>query len=229
MLAVLVVVADRAGAAVAERLLADELQRSGGFDSRPEVDVHGVPFLTQALEGRYDRIDVVADDVPAGELAGAPVELSGLSTTLRGVRVPLADALSGRVTAVPVDRLDARVLLPFSVLQRRGDVGDLTVAPEGDRLRLRGSVEVLGQEVAASALSRITTQDGAVVVTAERVDVGNAVADRLLSRALAGRFDLRVPLGGLPYGLQVDGVRVQPDGLAVTARATGTVLSAPPV
>lgn len=208
-------------------MLADELQRSGGSTSRPEVDVHGVPFLTQALAGRYDRIDVVARDVPAGEVAGEPVEVSRLTATLRGARVPLEDALSGGVTSVPVDRVDARVLLPFSVLQRRTDVVDLTVAPEGDRLRLRGSVEVFGRQVAASALSRLTTEDGAVVVTAESVDVGNDVANDLVGRALEGRFDLRVPMGGLPYGLEVQGVRVQPDGLSVTAQATDTVLSTP--
>lgn len=220
--------ADRVGAAVAGRVLAEELQRSGGFTARPEVDVRGVPFLTQALQGRYDRIDVVARDVPAGEVAGEPFEVSRLSASLRGARVPLADALSGTVTSVPVDRVDARVLLPFSVLQRRSDVADLTVAAEEDRLRLRGSVEVFGQEVTGSALSRIAAEDSAVVVTAERIDVGNDVASDLLTRALRGRFDVRVPIGGLPYGLQVDGVSVQPDGLSVTARAPATVLSAPP-
>ena len=224
----LLAVADRAGAAVAERVLADELQRSGGLTSRPEVDVRGVPFLTQALEGRYDRIDVVARDVDAGEVAGTQVVVPRLSATLRGARVPISDALSGAVTEVPVDRVDARVLLPFSVLQRTSDVGDLSVAPEGDRLRLRGTVEVLGQEVSGSALSRLIVEDGAVVVTAESVDVGNDVADDLLGRALDGRFDVRVPLRGLPYGLQVDAVTVQPDGLAVRTGATGTVLSAPP-
>jgi hypothetical protein len=228
VLLVLLVAADRGGVAVAERMLADELQRSGGLPSRPEVDVGGVPFLTQALEGRYDRIDVVARDVPAGEVAGAPVELSRLAATLRGARVPLGGALSGAVTSVPVDRVDAGALLPFSVLQRSTDVGDLTVAAEGDRLRLRGSVEVFGRDLAGSALSRIAVQDGAVVVTAESVDVGNDVASRLISRALEGRFDLRIPLGGLPYGLRVDRVTVQPDGLAVTAGAVDTVLSPPP-
>ena len=227
VLLLLLVAADRVAAAVAERVLADELQRSGGFSSRPEVDVRGVPFLTQALEGRYDRIDVVARDVDAGEVAGTQVVVPRLSATLRGARVPLSDALSGAVTEVPVDRVDARVLLPFSVLQRSSDVGDLTVAPEGDRLRLRGTVEVLGREVSGSALSRLTVEDGSVVVTAESVEVGNDLADDLLGRALDGRFDVRVPLRALPYGLQIDAVTVQPDGLAVRAGATDTVLSAP--
>ena len=228
MLLVLLVAADRVAAAVAERLLADELQRSGGFASRPDVEVRGVPFLTQVLAGRYDRIDVVARDVDAGEVAGTPVELSRLSATLRGARVPLDDALSGTVTSVPVDRVDARVLLPFSVLERSTDVGDLTVAPDGDRLRLRGSVEVFGQELTASARGRLTVDDGAVVVTAESVDVGNDVVDDLVGNAVEDRFDVRVPLTGLPYGLEVDAVTVQPDGLAVTARARDTVVSAPP-
>lgn len=228
MLLVLLVAADRVGAAVAERALADELQRSGGFASRPDVEVRGVPFLTQVLAGRYDRVDVVARDVDAGEVAGTPVEVSRLSATLRGARVPLDDALSGAVTSVPVDRVDARVLLPFSVLERSTDVGDLTVAPEGDRLRLRGSVEVFGQELTASARSRLTVEDGAVVVTAESVDTGNELADELVGRAVEDRFDVRVPLTGLPYGLEVDAVTVQPDGLAVTARATDTVVSPPP-
>jgi hypothetical protein len=228
VLLLLLVVADRAGAAVAERALADELQRSGGFATRPEVDIRGVPFLTQALSGRYDRIDVVAHGVPAGEVAGTPVELTRLSTSLRGAQVPLADAVSGNVTSVPVDGLEASALLPFSVLQRSTDVGDLTVEPEGSRLRLRGTVEVLGRDVAGSALSRLTVEDGAVVVTAESVDVGNRLANRLVSRAVRGRFDVRIPLRGLPYGLRVDDVRVRPDGLAVSAGAGATVLSTPP-
>ena len=226
-LLVLLVAADRVGVAVTERVLADELQRSGGFASPPDVEVHGVPFLTQALAGRYDRIDVVARDVPAGEVAGTPVTLPRLSATLRGARVPLSDALSGTVTTVPVDRVDARALVPFEVVERSSDVDGLAVAAEGDRLRLAGSVRVLGRDVSGSALSRLTVDDGEVVVTAESFDVGSDLASRLLTRALEGRFDVRVPVGTLPYGLRVDDVAVQPDGLAVTARTTGAVLSAP--
>ncbi len=227
----LLVVADRAGAAVAERVLADELRRSGALPSRPEVDVHGVPFLTQVLRGRYDRIDVVARDVAAGEVAGEPVTVPRLSATLRGAQVPLDDALAGGVTQVPVRRVDARVLVPFDVVRRSSDVADLDVAPEGDRLRLRGTVRVLGQRVSGSVLSRLAVEDGELVVTAEQFDLpggaAGGLAGRLLDRALSGRFDARIPLTGLPYGLRVDGVRVQPDGLAVRASADDTVLSAP--
>ena len=228
VLVALLVGADRVGVAVAERELADELQGSAGLPSRPEVHVRGVPFLTQALRGRYDRIDVVARDVPAGEVSGTAVVLPRLSATLRGARVPLSGAVQGAVTTVPVDRVDARAVLPFDVVRRSSEVADLEVAAEGDRLRLRGTVRVFGEDLAGSALSRLSVDDGQVVVTAESFDVGPGLADRLLTRALAGRFDARVSLGALPYGLRVDGVTVQDEGLAVTAGADDAVLSQPP-
>lgn len=190
VLLALLVAAARGGAAVAERVLADELQRGGVLTSRPEVDVRGVPFLTQALRGRYDRIDVVARDVPAGELAGAPVVVPRLSATLRGAQVPLDQALSGAVTSVPVERVDARALLPFDVVRRGSDVADLDVAAEGQRLRLRGTVRVLGEQVSGSVLSSLAVQDGELVVTAEEFDVAGGFADRLVDRALAGRRTL---------------------------------------
>jgi hypothetical protein len=227
VLVALLVGADRAGLAVVEGALADELQRSAALSSRPEVDVRGVPFLTQALTGRYDWVDVVARDVPAGEVGGTPVTLARMSATLRGARVPLSDVVSGAVTSVPVDRVDARAVVPYEVVRRGSEVADLAVDAEGGRLRLRGTVRVFGEEVTGSALSRLTVDDGQVVVTAESFDVGGGLASRLLTRALAGRFDARVSLGALPYGLRVDGVTVQDEGLAVTARADDAVLSSP--
>jgi hypothetical protein len=220
-------VADRAGAAFAGRAVAQELQRSAGLAALPDVTVSGVPFLTQAVAGRYERIDVTARDVPTGEVAGTPLVLTTLRATLRGARVPLSDAVSGTVAAVPVDRVDARVLLPYSALTQGADGGQVTVSPAaGGRLRLTGSVRVLGRDVEGSALSRLEVDGDALVLTAESFDVGGGLADRLVTRALRDRFDLRVGLDGLPYGLQVEDVRVRADGLEVTAGAVGTVLSA---
>lgn len=222
VLFVLLLVADRACAALASRVLADELQRSGGLSSRPTVDVGGFPFLTQAVGGRYDRIEVRAEDVPAGE-----VRLAQLEAVLTGVQVPLGDALSGTVGAVPVDRVDARVRLAYDVLSRRSGGRRLSVTPAGDRVRVTGSVEVLGQAVSATALSRVALDGDVVVVTAESFEVGNGVANAVLSRALGQRFDLRVPVRGLPYGLRVERVTVEPDGVVVTAVAVDAVLTPP--
>jgi hypothetical protein len=227
VLLVLLAVADRAGAALAARAVADELQRSSTLTSRPEVTVAGVPFLTQALRGRYERLDVTAADVPAGTVGGEPLTLRTADVVLHGARVPLSDALSRRVTEVPVDRVDAVVLLPWDELARRAGDREVTLEPAGDRVRVRGEVRVLGQRLTASAVSRLTVQDGAITVQAEELDVGNGAADRVLTRALRGRLDFRVPVQELPFGLSVDRLQVRPDGLAVRARADDTVLSDP--
>lgn len=227
MLLALAAVADRVAAAVAGRAVAQQLQREAGLAAPPDVAIGGVPFLTQALAGRYDRVAVTARDVPAGEVQGAPVRLARLTATLRGARVPLRSALSGTVTSVPVDRVDARVLLPYDVLARSAAGGRVTVSAAGERLRVSGTVRVLGQDLEGAALSRLRVDGDVLVVSAESFDVGGDLADRLATRALRDRLDLRVDLGGLPYGLQVDGVRVRPDGIAVTAASRGAVLSAP--
>ena len=209
------------GAALAGRAIAAELQRTGGLTARPDVAIGGFPFLTQAVGGRYRDISVDAAAVPAGE-----VVLQRLTARLVGAEVPLADALSGSVDAVPVERIDAQVLLSYDDLARRAGDRSVTLAPQGDLVRVRGSVRFLGQELAATAVSRISVEAGEVVVTAQSYEVGNAVANGVLTGLLRDRLDFRFRLGALPYGLAVDGVDVRPDGVAVSAAAADTVLTA---
>lgn len=222
LLAVVLLLADRAAAAYAGNALATELQRVGALRERPTVEVAGFPFLTQALGGRYERIEVAADDVPAGEIA-----LSRFEAVLSGARVPLSDALGRDVDQVPVDLVEARVRLAYDVLSQRSGSRRLTVTPAGDRVRVVGSVEVLGRTLSAAAVSTVTVEGDEVVLTASSFEVGGSVASAALTRALRDRLDLRVPVRGLPYGLVVERVAVQPDGLVVTATARDTVLAAP--
>ena len=218
VLLALLLVADRAGAALASRAVATQVQTVGAA-AAADVEIGGFPFLTQAIAGRYDEVVVVARDVPARDLTVARLE-----ATLRGVEVPLSQALSGSVQSVPVAGVDATALLAYDELARRAG-REVTVAPAGDRVRVTGSVQVLGQTVSATALSRVEVVGGEVVVTAESFEVGNAAADEAVTRALGDRLDLRIPVAGLPYGLQVTGVDVQPEGVLVRAQAGATVLS----
>ena len=221
VLLALLLVADRVGASLASSAVAAEVQSSTRLSSQPDVDVTGFPFLTQALAGRYDRVEVGATDVPAGDLV-----LSRLDATLTGVQLPLSDALSGSVDRVPVAAVQARALVGYSELARRSGDRQLTVAPAGDRVRVTGSVEVLGRTISATAVSRVEVVEGDLVVTAEAYEVGNETADDLLTRALGDRLDLRIPVTGLPYGLEVSGVEIEAAGVVVLATAGETVLSA---
>lgn len=221
VLLALALVGDRIAAGLAADAIAAKVQATTALPEEPEVTVRGFPFLTQALSGRYDRVDITARDVPARDTT-----LARLDTTLRGVQVPLSQALSGAVDSVPVESVEARALVPYDELARRSGARGLTVAPaEGDRVRVTGEVDVPGGTVAATAVSRVEVVDGVVVITAESFEVGDRADDAALNRALAGLLDLEVPVRGLPFGLQVSGVSVQPDGVRVVAEARDTVLS----
>lgn len=221
VLALLLVVADRVGLALAERAVAQELAGSG-LGGDPEADIRGTPFLTQAVAGRYDEVVVEARDVPAGEL-----RFSEFEATLSGVQVPLLQALSGGVEEVPVESLSARALVPYDELAQRAAAADVRVEPDGDRVRVTGTVEVLGRTLSAATVSTVELDGGDVVVTAEEFDVGSQTISSVLTRALAGKLDLRLPIEELPYGLQPTGVDVTPRGVVVDASATDTVVTAP--
>lgn len=218
---VLAVVADRLAVRAVQDAVATRVQAAGALPTAPSVEVGGFPFLTQALRGRYDDVVVRASDVPAGTLT-----VEQFSAQLRGVQVPLRAAVQGAVTSVPVDGLTARAVLTYAAMTAAVADRGLRVGPAGGGLvRVTGTLRVLGRELEASAVSRATVEGGEVVVTAERFEVGSTTADALVSRALGDRLDVRVPVGQLPYGLALTGVRVGGDGIVLDAEAGATVLA----
>jgi hypothetical protein len=224
VLGVVALVADRLVAGAAERAVAAQLATAGGLDEEPDVEVRGTPFLTQALRGRYDDVVVRADGVPAGSLRARQ-----FVARLRGVSVPLEDVLAGDVLAVPVEALTARAVLSYADLTQAVADRGLRLSPAGGGLvRVTGSVRVLGRDLEATAVSRPALVDGAVVVTAERFEVGSEVADAVLTRALGDRLDVRVELAALPYGLALTSLRAGGDGIVLRARSDGAVLQPSP-
>ena len=213
-------VADPIAEGAAEERVALALRDGGGLAGTPEVDVTGWPFLTQAVSGTYDdvRISLTAEDLarPAGTTA---------DVVLRGVHVPLSDALSGAVREVPVDRIDGTATLSYALLS--AELGaDTVLQREGDGLRVTRTVELLGYTVPLTAVGRVSLDGQDVVVDVDRaeaagVDVPGFVVDRG-----AGLLDLRHPVE-LPFGLRLTGVRPGDAGVVVTAEATDTVLGAP--
>lgn len=81
-----------------------------------------------------------------------------------------------------------------------------------------------GRELAAESVSDVRVEGGEVVVQASRFEVDGSPADDVLTPALRDRFDLRVPVGDLPYGLALTDLRVEEAGLSVTTSASDLVL-----
>jgi hypothetical protein len=221
VLLALLLVADRVAAAIAEGQVASRMRAYGRLSSDPSVSIGGFPFLTQALQGRYDHIDVSARD-----LDRRGVRLASLDATLLGARIDAADAIGGKVTSVPVEGLRATAVVAYVDLVSAGDLAGARVTPADGGVRVTASLTVLGRTVSASALSSVRLDGDDIVVTARSVSVegGSSAA---LEAALAGRLDLRVPVGRMPYGLELTGVRVSSSGLVLSARTEATVLTSP--
>ena len=209
-------VADTVAEGIAEDRVAAALQDSGDLAGAPQVDVAGWPFLTQAVAGTYDEVRIA---LTAGDL-GQP-EGTRADVTLRGVHVPLSDALSGSVQEVPVDRVDGTATLSYDLLSRELG-GGTTLERAGDGLQITRTVEVLGYTVPLTAVGDVVLQgDDLVVEVEEAAAAGVDVPDFVVDRAV-GLLDLRYPVE-LPFGLQLTGVAPADDGVDVAVEARDTV------
>lgn len=211
LLAGCVIGADRGAAWLAARLVATRVQSTEHLAQRPRVLVHGTPFLPQIVRGR---------------LRPEPLPVAEVDATLTGVRLPLGDVLRRSVSQVDADSVRARVMLRYGDLNTYLAGRNLSVAAAGPSLRVTGTARVLGRDFSAAAVSDVAVRDGQVVVTAHRIETGNSLADAALSAAAdARRLDFTVRLGSLPFGLRLTDVRVQPDGLVLTADARAVVVN----
>ena len=197
----LLVVADRVALAAAEHVVAGRIQTDQGLAERPDVTIHGFPFLTQALAGRYDDVTVHVRG-----LRDRTVPVAKLTVDLHGVHVPLSAVTSGHLSRVPVDRATAKVLLSYDDVNSY--LGRHLTVSEGDngQVKVTGSVTVVGQTVSASASGRVDVRGNDLVV------------------AVGHGLDFTLPLSGLPFRIALVGAKATKAGIEVSATASGLVL-----
>jgi hypothetical protein len=215
----LFVVADRVGVGIAERRVAEQLADRGGLAGTPEVDIAGFPFLTQAVSGEYDdvRIHLTADEL--GQPAGTRADVA-----LRGVHVPLSDALGGSVSQIPVDRVDGTATLSYELLaQQLG--GDTTLSQDGDGIRLTKSVTVLGFDFPVTATGTVALDGQDVVVDVTDASAGSVDVPDFVLNTAEDLLDFHYQVPALPFGLQLTSVQPAAGGIDVRVEARDTVLS----
>lgn len=120
----LLVVADYGAASVAEYQVSQKVREQLKLDEDPSVRVHGFPFLTQAVAGDYQDVELAAKAVRVGELS----EL-GVEANLHHARVALGDVIAGKADEIQVDELVGRVKLKASDVGRYIGITDLTINP----------------------------------------------------------------------------------------------------
>jgi hypothetical protein len=128
-LAGIAVVVDFGAAAYSEYRVSRALRVGADLSADPEVTIHGFPFLSQAVDGRYQNVDIRArvmrPDIP-GEIS--------VEATLTGAHLSMGDLTDGNVRTVPVDRVEGRMRLEPTELGRLFKIPDLQVhSAPGDK------------------------------------------------------------------------------------------------
>ena len=214
----LLLAADRGAEAFAEDRVAQLVAERGGLAGRPEVEIGGFPFLTQAVGGRYDDVRIGLTGADLGQPEGTRADVS-----LRGVQVALSDVLSGSVQQVPVERVDGTATLAYALLAAELGPGT-TVTRNGDGLRVQRTVEVAGVGVPLTATGTVSLDGDTLVVDVEDATGAGVDVPDLLVDQVDDALDLRYRIPQLPFGLQVTGVAPADDGVRVQVEATDTVL-----
>ncbi|WP_164701256.1 DUF2993 domain-containing protein [Modestobacter sp. KNN46-3] len=213
--------ADRLARWGAESLLARDIQQATGVADRPQVQVHGAFFLLQAVDGRYDDVEVSLREVSSG-----PMSVDEVDARLSGVHVSFHDLLTQEPAPVWIERSVGEAFLGYDDLNRYLEVTGRPVSlgpAPGEEVLLTGTVDLLGQSVSASALAELSPQGGALSIAPTALDTESdlAPASRLL---LGQRFSLRVPLDPLPFGQDLTAIEGAAEGLVVRARGTDVVI-----
>ncbi|WP_030451625.1 DUF2993 domain-containing protein [Herbidospora cretacea] len=219
VLVVLAVVLDRVAVAGVQREIAKQVQASADLDAPPTVQVKGVPFLTQAIGGRYEEIAI---DI--GDIQREGIRLSDVQATLYGVKAPLMDLIQNAAGAeIVAERVSGTVTISEETLNSRAPRGIKIEGGGGNgTVRVSGEVTALGNQVPVTADMKIEVKDGVLRLTPAKVTIAGGFtvpnAERLIT--------FTVPVQGLPLDLKIDEVRSAPGGgLVVDATATDVPLS----
>lgn len=205
-LVVLLLVADRVGDAVAERVAGDTLQSSQHLHQRPDVDIAGFPFLNQLATGHYDKITVTADDVPLGSNAHGLV-LSRLQVVLHHLSV------SRSFSHFHADTASATGTIGLSQL---GDALGINLTYVGNgRVAVTRSITIAGHTLHVRVTAKPYLHDGSLAFTDTSVAGADGVTGAALN-SITEAFGISIPLQDIPFDVRVRSLSVGSDGVVIT-------------
>jgi hypothetical protein len=222
VLIAVVIAADRIGAVVGAHVLAGKVQNFENLPNRPSASISGIPFLTQAVGGKYHNVKITAHGVPVNQ-----VPVTTLTANLHGVHLPFSKALHGSVSQVPVDRVDGTAYVSFS--DANTYLAKHPVAGQNIRLGAAGSARsvnvtdqtrVAGKQVTLHGVGLVSVNNNVVTVTVSKL------SGRRSPKGSAKHLTVSLPLQGLPFRLQLNTVNVGSAGMTGTGGATNIVLGA---
>ena len=205
VLAILLVVADRVAAGIAENEVASQI-KSSGFPVKPKVTIEGFPFLTQLAARDFRQMDIAASNVTEG-----PLDIASVNATMHGVHI------NSGFNGATVDQINGTALITFAGLSRAGGIGDGITLSNGGNGDVKASID-LGF-VTGTALAQVTKTGP------HQIGVRVVSAGGLPLSALGPLQDFTVNLPDLPAGMTIQSVSVTGQGLLITIAGTHTTFS----
>jgi hypothetical protein len=205
-LLVVLVALDRLAVFFVQGKIASEIQDQG-FPSKPDVSVHGFPFLTQVISRHFQDVQISSEPVKEG-----PVVIKSINAEMSDVR------MNSGYSSGTVGHLSGHGVITFGSLSNAlgalvgGDLGDLignaglTLKPVGSH-EVKASIDVL--VASGSATWRITRVNG------HKIKVHLVSSNGLPSDLLDSVRDIAVPVPQLPLGMKIKSVIVTPDGISI--------------
>lgn len=222
VVAVLVAI-DWGAAVVAQNLVADQVKKDLSLKKDPSVDIHGFPFLTQAIGGKYDHITVTAHSVDAvGEL-----RIATLRAELYGVKASVGDIVDDKADKIKVGSVDGTATIGQSTVAALLNVPSLKIAPVGGtkpvgpsaHAKLTGRLGVAGQSADVTVDATIKVAGGDVHVIPKRATVGGKPVPDLVKGTVLNAFSTSLTPGTLPYGLRPTGVAIRKGAVLLSGHA----------
>ncbi|GAA2168259.1 MULTISPECIES: LmeA family phospholipid-binding protein [Glycomyces] len=228
IVAAVLALGDRVANALVERRIATEVANTaaehGAYsDQKPDVTIHGWPFLTQAWTGDFGQIDISLKDVgsngltfPSLDLVAHDVDADWRKLSDGGDAVAQTLDVSGSVS---VDSIEA------IMAEQTGY--DLQIDEDGTA-SLVGSQELLGVEVELEATGTFEFGDNALTFTPDAVESlteGLPPQVQPLVDQAASEFETTVDLPELPYGIQLSEIAFDGDVVTVSGTAQDVVLT----
>ena len=211
----LLVAADRIGAAVAESTLASQIQKDQKLSQKPGVSIGGFPFLTQVISRNFSHVTV---DIRGLVASGVPI--SDIHADLSGVHV------SSGYNSATVDNLTATAILNYSDLSKAisnqvENIGTVTVS-QGSDGQLKATYSLLGATVSAQVAASLQAGN-TIELKSAGVDAGGLGS--LVQAVTPTGFDVKIPLGTLPFGMQLKSLVLTSNAADIIATGHNVALS----
>jgi DUF2993 family protein len=208
----LLIAADRVGVMVAESVMASQIQKDQKLSQKPGVSISGFPFLTQVVSRNFGHVTA---DIHGLNASGVPI--SDIHADLVGVHV------NSGFNSATVDSLTATAMLSYADLSnavtQQAGLGTVTVS-QGGPGQLKATYSLAGVSVSG---------DVAVTLLAgNQIELKYAGADTsLLNQVIGtpGGFDVKIPLGNLPFGIQLKTLSFTANDVDIVATGQHVALS----